>query len=175
VKCHGTAKKCHGTGNHFATINCCKKIFKIGNSSVSEVLEQHVTITASMHEAFATLPEGTLVSLLLSEYIEQLQVCSNIMSWPVYTRSDLLSGNIYTINGDSIGIMVSDADILANDAKVVTADITASNDITHVIDTVRFPQDDYVAEEPASATAEELTNAEAIPMTEASAEAFLPL
>ena len=97
------------------------------------------------------------------------------MSWPVYTRSDLLSGNIYTINGDSIGIMVSDADILANDAKVVTADITASNDITHIIDTVRFPQDDYVAEEPASATAEELTNAEAIPMTEASAEAFLPL
>ena len=35
TKCHGTAKHCHGTGNHFATINCCEKIFTIGNNSVS--------------------------------------------------------------------------------------------------------------------------------------------
>ena len=37
TKCHGTAKNCHSTGTHFATINCCKKIFTIGNSKISEV------------------------------------------------------------------------------------------------------------------------------------------
>jgi hypothetical protein len=32
TKCQGTAKNGHRTGTHFATINCCKKIFTIGNS-----------------------------------------------------------------------------------------------------------------------------------------------
>ncbi len=37
MKCHGTAKNCHSTGTHFAAINCCKYIFTIGNSKISEV------------------------------------------------------------------------------------------------------------------------------------------
>jgi hypothetical protein len=32
TKCHGIAKKIHRIGTYFATINCCKKIFTIGNS-----------------------------------------------------------------------------------------------------------------------------------------------
>jgi hypothetical protein len=32
TKCHGTAKHCCGMGTHFGMINCCKKIFTIGNS-----------------------------------------------------------------------------------------------------------------------------------------------
>ena len=44
----------------------------------------------------------------------------------------------FTINGDSVAIMVSDAGILVNDAKVVMADITASNGVIHIINTVLF-------------------------------------
>ena len=61
------------------------------------------------------------------------------MSWPVCIQGQILKWQFFfTINGDSVAIMVSDAGILVNDAKVVMADITASNGVIHIINTVLF-------------------------------------
>jgi hypothetical protein len=83
-----------------------------------------------------------------------------------YPSSDLLSGNLYSLNGDSVTIKVSDAGIVVNDAEVVTSDITANNGVIHVIDKVLLPPVDDVTEEPA--------DVEATPTNEASDEAILP-
>ncbi len=84
----------------------------------------------------------------------------------LYPSSDLLSGDLYTLNGDPVAIKVSDAGIVVNDAEVVTANITATNGVIHVIDKVLLPPADTVTEEPA--------DVEATPTSEASDEAVLP-
>lgn len=84
----------------------------------------------------------------------------------LYPSSDLLSGNLYSLNGDSVTIKVSDAGIVVNDAEVVTSDITATNGVIHVVDKVLLPPADAVTEEPAGV--------EATPTNEASDEAVLP-
>ena len=56
--------------------------------------------------------------------------------------SSLTSGEVETLNGDSVTITVADGAIIVNDAFVITADIMASNGIIHVIDTVLLPPAD---------------------------------
>jgi uncharacterized surface protein with fasciclin (FAS1) repeats len=44
-----------------------------------------------------------------------------------------------TVSGDAVTIAMRDGGVLVNNAKVVTADVMASNGIIHVIDTVILP------------------------------------
>ena len=101
---------------------------------------QYITFTAPTNEAFAALPEGTVESLLLPENIEQLQ---DILKYHVVAgnalSSDLVSGDIETLNGAVVTISVSDSGIVVNDANVISADIEASNGVIHVIDKVLLP------------------------------------
>jgi uncharacterized surface protein with fasciclin (FAS1) repeats len=55
--------------------------------------------------------------------------------------SSVESGDVETLNGDSIAVDVSDAMgiMLNNDAHVTTADVIASNGVIHVIDKVLLP------------------------------------
>jgi uncharacterized surface protein with fasciclin (FAS1) repeats/alpha-tubulin suppressor-like RCC1 family protein len=101
------------------------------------------TVFAPTNEAFSALPEGTVDSLLLPENTEQLQ---DILKYHVVAESapssSLESGDIETLNGDSVTVTVSDAGITVNDANVITADIMASNGVIHVIDKVLLPPED---------------------------------
>lgn len=101
------------------------------------------TVFAPVNEAFASLPAGTVASLLLPENIAALQgvltyhvVPGNVMA------SDLSDGMVVkTVNGESITINVSaDGGVKINDsATVTTADIKASNGVIHLIDAVLLP------------------------------------
>ena len=46
-----------------------------------------------------------------------------------------------TINGQDLKLTVHDGTVMVNDAKVVKADVSASNGVIHVIDTVLLPKD----------------------------------
>jgi len=98
------------------------------------------TVFAPTNDAFAALPAGTVDFLLLPENLAELQA---VLTYHVvsgsYLSSDLVSGDVVTINGAPVTVTVSDAGIMVNDANVVMADILASNGVIHVIDKVLIP------------------------------------
>ncbi|HKN81046.1 MAG TPA: fasciclin domain-containing protein [Actinomycetota bacterium] len=103
------------------------------------------TVFAPTDEAFAALPEGTLDELLKPANQDQLAailtyhvVAGEVMS------GDLSSGEVATVNGADATVSVEGGVVTITDgqgdvARVVTADIPASNGVIHVIDTVLLP------------------------------------
>jgi len=103
------------------------------------------TVFAPTDEAFAALPAGTLEELLepanrgqLSAILAYHVVAAEVMS------SDLTSGDVATVNGADVTLKVTDGKVTIVDgqgdvARVVMADIPASNGVVHVIDTVLLP------------------------------------
>ena len=53
--------------------------------------------------------------------------------------ADVKPGMVKTVEGQSLKLSKEGRDVMVNDAKVTTADITASNGVIHVIDTVVLP------------------------------------
>jgi transforming growth factor-beta-induced protein len=100
------------------------------------------TVFAPTDEAFAQLPEGTVAELLKPE---NKAVLTSILTYHV------VSGNVTsdqvvklnsapTLNGQSVKIAVRNGNVYVDDAKVVTADVRASNGVIHVIDKVILPK-----------------------------------
>ncbi len=99
------------------------------------------TVFAPTDEAFAKLPEGTVESLLKPENRDQLiailtyhVVPGEVMAADVVNLSEAT-----TVNGSDIAIKVMDGNVLINDATVVAADVSTTNGVIHVIDTVILP------------------------------------
>jgi len=46
-----------------------------------------------------------------------------------------------TVNGQDLKLKVNNGTVMVNDAKVVKADVLASNGVIHVIDTVLLPEE----------------------------------
>jgi uncharacterized surface protein with fasciclin (FAS1) repeats len=100
-----------------------------------------LTVFAPTDEAFAKLAPGTVESLLKPENKATLAailtyhvVPGNVMSGEVVTSSTLP-----TANGAALTVSVSGSDVMINNAKVTAVDISASNGVVHVIDTVVLP------------------------------------
>ena len=99
------------------------------------------TVFAPTDEAFAALPEGTLEKLLLPENKDKLVQILTYHVVPGQVMSgDLESGMVKTVEGSKVKVKVSDAGVKVGKAKVVKADVPASNGVIHVIDTVILPQ-----------------------------------
>lgn len=99
------------------------------------------TVFAPTDEAFAALPEGTLENLLKPENKDKLVkiLTYHVVSGAVMS-GDLKAGNVTTVEGSDVKIKLGDM-VKVNDAKVVKADIKASNGVIHVIDKVIIPSD----------------------------------
>ena len=88
--------------------------------------------------AFAKLPPGTVESLLndkpkLTQVLTYHVVPGKVMA------ADVKPGMVKTVEGQSLKLSKDGRDVMVNNAKVTTADITASNGVIHVIDTVVLP------------------------------------
>ncbi len=99
------------------------------------------TVFAPTNEAFASLPEGTLETLLKPENKDQLV---SILTYHVVSgtvkSTDLSDGmTAPTVNGAEITVTINDAGVMINDATVSVADIKASNGVVHVINKVILP------------------------------------
>lgn len=99
------------------------------------------TVFAPTDEAFARLPAGTVEELLKPENRDKLTA---ILTYHV-VPGKVTSGKVVdldeaaTVNGAKIGIAVNGGSVMINDATVTKADVSASNGVIHVIDTVLMP------------------------------------
>jgi uncharacterized surface protein with fasciclin (FAS1) repeats len=113
-------------------------------AELSEVLagEGPFTVFAPTDEAFDALPEGTVEALLLPENRETLV---KVLSYHVVpgsiTSDDLSSGEVATVEGSPVTVMVEEGAVMVNEANVIQADIPASNGVIHAIDRVIIPPD----------------------------------
>ena len=98
------------------------------------------TVFAPTDEAFAKLPKGTVEDLLKPENKEKL---GKILAYHVVAgkvmAADVKTMMAKTANGAELDIEVKGSEVTVNDAKVVKADVAASNGVIHVIDKVLLP------------------------------------
>jgi uncharacterized surface protein with fasciclin (FAS1) repeats len=99
------------------------------------------TVFAPTDEAFAKLPEGTLEELLKPENKDQLVgiLTYHVVPGKVDSKKVVGLKSAKTVNGKEVAIKVDGKTVMVGEAKVVKADVEASNGVIHVIDTVLLP------------------------------------
>jgi len=102
------------------------------------------TVFAPTDDAFATLPEGTVESLLLPENKQALTdiLLYHVVSGKVLAADVVNLESAATVLGKDVAIKVEDGKVYINDAEVVITDIETSNGVIHVIDSVILPPAD---------------------------------
>jgi uncharacterized surface protein with fasciclin (FAS1) repeats len=99
------------------------------------------TVFAPTDAAFAALPAGTLESLLKPENKEKLKsiLLYHVVSGKVMSGDLKGTVNAATLQGQTVSIVAAASGVTVNGAKVVKADVAASNGVIHVIDAVILP------------------------------------
>jgi uncharacterized surface protein with fasciclin (FAS1) repeats len=98
------------------------------------------TVFAPTDEAFKKLPAGTVEGLLkdtakLKEVLTYHVVPGKVMAADVVKLKDAK-----TVQGGNVTIAVNGGTVSVDGAKVIKADVAASNGVIHVIDTVIMPK-----------------------------------
>ncbi len=98
------------------------------------------TVFAPTDEAFAKLPKDTLDELLMPENKKKLAA---ILTYHVLAgkvmAADVKTMKAKTVNGQSLDVKVEDGKVTVDKAKVIMADVPASNGVIHAIDAVLMP------------------------------------
>ncbi len=100
------------------------------------------TVFAPTDEAFAKLPAGTVEDLLKPENKDKLISILTYHVVPGKVMSSDIAGKsaeVATVQGDTLAIDAMKGGVSVDEAKVVQADVEASNGVIHVIDTVVIP------------------------------------
>lgn len=100
------------------------------------------TVFAPTDEAFAKLPKGTLESLLLPKNRDQLVAILTYHVVPGSLDAEEVANRrrIGTVNGKNIEVEERGTSVLLDDAKVVRANLMATNGVVHVVDSVLLPR-----------------------------------
>lgn len=106
-----------------------------------------LTVFAPTDEAFAKLPAGTVETLLKPENKEKLQavLLYHVVSGKVMAADITGAADVETLQGSTVNVAPGEGwsevrrAVKVNDAKVVSADVAASNGVIHVIDKVLLP------------------------------------
>ena len=99
------------------------------------------TVFAPTNDAFNALPPGTLDDLLKPENKEKLKA---ILLYHVHVgdsiaAKDVKTMDLSTANGAPLKVVLDGDTVMINDAKVIKADVHASNGTIHWIDKVLLP------------------------------------
>ena len=100
------------------------------------------TVFAPTDDAFARLPSGTVEKLLKPENKKQLVAILTYHVVPGKVMSKDIAGKrteAKSVEGDSVSIDATNG-VKVDNARVVKADVEASNGVIHVIDTVIMPK-----------------------------------
>jgi uncharacterized surface protein with fasciclin (FAS1) repeats len=99
------------------------------------------TVFAPTDEAFAKLPAGTLEMLLKPENKAKLQAILkyHVVAGDVRAAQVTKLSAAKTLEGGSLPVSVAGGITKVGSATVVDTDVTASNGVIHVIDTVLLP------------------------------------
>ncbi|CAN5710277.1 fasciclin domain-containing protein [soil metagenome] len=100
------------------------------------------TVFAPTDEAFVKLPAGTVENLLKPENREKLKavLTYHVVPGKVMAAQVTKMDSAKTVNGQQVRIKTSGGSVMVDEAKVVKADIAASNGVIHVIDSVILPK-----------------------------------
>jgi uncharacterized surface protein with fasciclin (FAS1) repeats len=99
------------------------------------------TVFAPTDAAFAKLPAGTVEELLKPENKAKLQsiLTNHVVAGKVGSKEVVKMTSAKTVGGGPLAISSRDGGVTIGAAKVVKADVAASNGVIHVIDTVLLP------------------------------------
>lgn len=100
------------------------------------------TVFAPTDEAFAKLPAGTIDNLLKPENKDQLVAILTYHVVPGKVMSADIAGKkaeVASVQGGAIAVDATKG-VKVDNAKVIAADVEASNGVIHVIDTVILPK-----------------------------------
>ncbi len=95
------------------------------------------TVFAPTDEAFAKIPKADLDALLKDKAKLTAILTYHVVPAKVMAK-DVKAGDAPTVNGKPLKI-TTEGGVMVNNVKVVKTDITASNGVIHVIDTVLLP------------------------------------
>ena len=99
------------------------------------------TVFAPTDEAFAKLPAGTVEDLLKPQNKDKLVAVLTYHVVPGKIMSADIAGKkamVKTVEGSELSVDATDG-VHVDEAKVISADVVASNGVIHVIDTVVLP------------------------------------
>jgi len=101
------------------------------------------TVFAPTDAAFAKLPAGTVEMLLKPENKARLTriLTSHVVAGKVMAADAAKLTSAKAVSGETLTIAAHDGAVTIDKAKVVKADIAASNGVIHVIDTVILPKE----------------------------------
>ncbi|MEL7483937.1 MAG: fasciclin domain-containing protein [Planctomycetota bacterium] len=108
--------------------------------------EGPLTVFAPTDDAFAALPEGTVESLLQPENIDTLKaiLLYHVVAGDVRAAQVVDLNTADTLNGQRVDIAVNGSNVMIDNARVVSADVLATNGTIHVIDKVLMPSTDDI-------------------------------
>ena len=116
----------------------------LGKAGLAETLDGkgRFTVFAPTDAAFAKVPKETLDAL--GADAEQLKavLLYHVASGRLTARKVVKRSSIKTLNGARVKVRVTRKGVRINDARVVTADVKASNGVIHVINEVLLPPQD---------------------------------
>ena len=96
------------------------------------------TVFAPTDAAFAKLPPGTVEALL-----QDKQKLAQVLTYHVVpgkvTAAQVKPGAVQTVQGQSLQVRAERGAVMVDNAKVIQADVMASNGVIHVIDEVVLP------------------------------------
>jgi uncharacterized surface protein with fasciclin (FAS1) repeats len=96
------------------------------------------TVFAPTDEAFAKVPKATLEGLLADKAALTKILTYHVVAGKVMA-ADVKAGHVKTVQGSDIA-MATEGGVTVNGAKVIAADVAASNGVIHAIDTVLMPK-----------------------------------
>jgi uncharacterized surface protein with fasciclin (FAS1) repeats len=97
------------------------------------------TVFAPTDAAFAKLPSGTVEALLADKEALTRILTYHVVAGRVTSSQVVGLSSAETVAGIAAPIEVRDGSVFVAGAKVVTADVMASNGVIHVIDSVMLP------------------------------------
>lgn len=96
------------------------------------------TVFAPTNEAFAKIPQGTLAALLKNTQLLDRLLEYHVLSGK-FTARDLMAAKVVSTLEKEQLVVRSMSGVMVNNAKVVTADVGATNGVVHIIDHVLVP------------------------------------
>ena len=98
------------------------------------------TVFAPTDEAFAKLPAERLNALLQDREKLAAILTYHVVPDQVGSAEVVQLESVPTVNGKELGIEAADGKVLVGGARVIQADVPATNGVIHAIDTVLLPE-----------------------------------
>ncbi len=101
------------------------------------------TVFAPTDKAFAKLPPGTIKELLRPENKEKLVgiLACHLVSGKVTVAGAMKLDEVTTVNGQTLKVTSEQEKVMVNSATITKGNISCSNGVIHVIDSVVLPRE----------------------------------